>query len=61
MKSALARMGDRMLGRVLPTAEAGACVFTTTACKCAAPCGVNYCTQYYYTCSGACTVKSGRC
>jgi hypothetical protein len=61
MRAAMSRLGDAMLGRVLPAAEAGACCGAAGGdCKCAAPCGANYCTQYIFNCSCAC-VASGRC
>jgi hypothetical protein len=60
---ALARLGDAMLGRILPAADAGACIVGTgTKCKCGSPCGVDYCTQYYLSCYGKCEAVSGyRC
>jgi hypothetical protein len=59
MRSRLTRLGDLMLSRVLPAAEAGACIPENgQKCKCAAPCGVDYCTQYYFNCTGTC-VKHG--
>jgi hypothetical protein len=62
MKAAMARLGDVMLGRILPSAEAGACcIYAGRKCKCAGPCGVNWCSQYYVTCDCQCTYRSGRC
>ena len=62
MKAAMSRLGDAMLAAVLPSVEAGACcVDVGTKCKCASPCGVNWCTQYYFTCLCACGQAVGRC
>jgi len=56
MKAALTRLGDAMLSRVLPAAEAGAvcCIGAGTKCKCGSPCGVTWCTQYYVACTCQC-------
>lgn len=60
--AALSRLGDAMLSRLLPEVQAGACVPEHgQKCKCAAPCGTSWCTQYYVSCTGPCTDKSGRC
>ena len=62
MKAAMSRLGDAMLAAVLPSAEAGACCTDSgRKCKCAAPCGTTWCTQYYVTCFCQCTAASGRC
>ena len=62
MKAAMARLGDAMLARILPAAEAGACCsLAGKKCKCAAPCGTTWCTQYYITCYCQCSYASGRC
>jgi hypothetical protein len=62
MKSAMARLGDTMLGRILPKAEAGACgAGTGQKCKCGAPCGSSWCTQYYFGCTNDCVKSSTHC
>lgn len=63
MRSRLIKMGDAMLARVLPAAEAGACIPENGQdCKCGSPCGVNYCTQYRFNCTGSCLKNPGeRC
>jgi hypothetical protein len=62
MKAAMARLGDAMLALILPAAEAGACCsLAGKKCKCAAPCGVTWCTQYYVNCYCQCSYASGRC
>ena len=60
MRSRLARLGDAMLARILPTEEAGACIPEQGQdCKCGSPCGVNYCTQYRLNCTGECVKQTG--
>jgi hypothetical protein len=62
MRAAMMRLGDAMLARILPAAEAGAC--STCAghpCKCGSPCGATYCTQYYFNCLCACERSSNHC
>jgi hypothetical protein len=62
MRTALARLGDAMLGRVLPAAEAGACgACAGVPCKCSTPCGATYCTQYYFSCYCDCEKSSTHC
>ena len=63
MRSTLARLGDAMLARVLPAADAGACVIENGQyCKCGSPCGETWCTQYRFNCTGACVKNVGeRC
>jgi hypothetical protein len=59
MRSRLARLGDAMLACVLPAEEAGACIPENgQKCYCGSPCGTDYCTQYYFNCTGTC-VKHG--
>jgi|HubBroStandDraft_4_1064222.scaffolds.fasta_scaffold24887_4 hypothetical protein len=61
MRAAMIRLGDAMLGRILPAGEAGACgACSGHPCKCAAPCGLTYCTQYYFNCYCDC-VATGHC
>ena len=60
MKAALARLSDTMLSRVLPVADAGACIVGVgTKCKCGSPCGTTWCTQYYISCYGKCQAVDG--
>jgi hypothetical protein len=61
MRSRLARLGDAMLARVLPAADAGAtCISGAgTKCKCGSPCTVSHCTQYVIDCQGKCVEQSG--
>ena len=61
MRSRLARLGDAMLARVLPTEEAAAlCIIGAgTKCKCGSPCGVSWCTQYVIDCQGKCVEQAG--
>lgn len=60
MRSTLARLGDAMLARVLPAADAGACIVGSgSKCKCGSPCGVDYCTQYFISCYGQCLADDG--
>jgi len=48
-----------MLACVLPAEEAGACIPENgQKCYCGSPCGTDYCTQYYFNCTGTC-VKHG--
>jgi hypothetical protein len=62
MRATLARLGDAMLGRVLPAAEAGACCAAVGGpCKCSTPCGYNYCTQYYFNCACSCVKSTTHC
>lgn len=62
MRAAIARFGDTMLGRLLPTAEAGACIVGTgTPCKCGSPCTTTHCTQYVITCYGKCLSNGDSC
>lgn len=62
MRSRLACLGDAMLARVLSAEEAGACIPENGQyCKCASPCGVNYCTQYRFNCYGSCLKTSQHC
>lgn len=61
MRAAMARLGDALLERILPAAEAGACCGSSgQPCKCASPCGATWCTQYYFDCTCKC-FASGRC
>ena len=62
MKAVMSRLGDAMLAAVLPSVEAGACCSDVgRACKCAAPCGATWCTQYVFTCLCGCGQAVGRC
>jgi hypothetical protein len=62
MKATAARLGDAMLSRVLRRADAGACITGTgSPCKCAAPCGATWCTQYRISCFGQCLSAGTRC
>lgn len=62
MRGAIAKLGDQMLSRLLPTAQAGACVVGTgTPCKCGSPCGTNWCTQYVINCFGRCQSIGEHC
>jgi len=62
MKALAARIGDALLSSVLPTGEAGACISGTgTKCKCGAPCGTTWCTQWYISCTGGCLAGNTRC
>jgi hypothetical protein len=62
MRAALARLGDAMLGRVLPAAEAGACgACAGQPCKCGGHCGPTYCWQYYFSCYCACQESTVHC
>jgi hypothetical protein len=62
MRAMMARLGDAMLQRVLPTAEAGACVSVNgQPCRCGSPCFKTYCHQYRYDCNGDCKYTSQHC
>ncbi len=62
MRAAIARFGDAMLGRLLPTAQAGACIGGTgSPCKCGSPCGTTWCTQYRIGCYGGCLSTGEHC
>jgi hypothetical protein len=55
MRATAARLGDALLRRVLPMADAGACIIGTgSKCKCGSPCNTSHCTQYYVSCTGGC-------
>jgi hypothetical protein len=60
MRSRLARLGDAMLARVLPAADAGAtCIIGAgSKCKCGSPCTDSHCTQYVIDCQGKCVEQS---
>jgi hypothetical protein len=62
MKAAIARLGDAMLGHLLPTARAGACIVGAgTPCKCGSPCGATWCSQYRVSCFGQCVNTHAHC
>jgi hypothetical protein len=62
MKAAIVKMGDAMLRRVLPAAEAGACIPEVgQPCRCGSPCGATWCTQYRFACNGVCHNAGTRC
>jgi hypothetical protein len=62
MRAAMARLGDAMLARILPAAEAGACsTCVGQPCKCGSPCWVRHCTQYYFNCTCACVKSTNLC